>query len=94
MARDPSVPKPLLALVSLVLVALLVASALTGQWAILVLGAFGVLAIALPFRNRSQHVPSRPIRCDRSTEQHARHPVRVPGHVPAVHRQRDTGDER
>ena len=52
MATRSSVPTPLLALVAAVLVALLVASAVTGQWAILVLGAVAVAAIAVPFRNR------------------------------------------
>lgn len=49
--RKP-VPTPLLILVGAVLVALLVLSAVTGQWAILVLGAVAVAAMAVPFRNR------------------------------------------
>ena len=49
--RTP-IPPALLVLVAAVLVALLVLSAVTGQWAILVLGAVGVAALAVPFRNR------------------------------------------
>ncbi len=54
MAGRSSVPPALVALVAVVLVALLVASALTGQWVILVLGAVAVGAIALPFANRKR----------------------------------------
>jgi hypothetical protein len=50
-ARTP-IPTALLLLVGAVLVALLVLSAVTGQWAILVLGAVAVGALAVPFRNR------------------------------------------
>lgn len=52
MAAGSSVPPALVALVGLVLVALLVASAATGQWVILVLGVVAVGAIALPYANR------------------------------------------
>jgi hypothetical protein len=47
------IPTALLVLVGAVLVALLVLSAFTGQWAILVLGVVAVGAMAVPFRNRS-----------------------------------------
>lgn len=46
------VPPALLALVGVVLVVLLVASAVTGQWAILVLGIVALGALAVPFSNR------------------------------------------
>jgi hypothetical protein len=49
--RKP-IPTALLVLVAAVLVALLVLSAITGQWAILVLGAVAIGALAVPFRNR------------------------------------------
>ena len=52
MNRRNPVPTPLLVLVGAVLVALLVLSAVTGQWAILVLGGVAVAALAVPFRNR------------------------------------------
>ena len=52
MAARSSIPVPLLVLVGAVLLVLLVASAATGQWAILVLGTVAVAAMALPFRNR------------------------------------------
>ena len=52
MAARSNVPPALVALVGVVLVALLVASAVTGQWVILVLGAVAVGAIALPYANR------------------------------------------
>ena len=47
------VPTALLVLVAAVLLALLALSAVTGQWAILVLGAVAVGAMAVPFRNRT-----------------------------------------
>jgi hypothetical protein len=50
MARQSTVPKPLFALVGVALFILLVASAITGQWAILVLGAVAVGALTVPFR--------------------------------------------
>lgn len=49
--RRPA-PPALLVLVGAVLALLLVASALTGQWAILVLGVVAVGALALPYANR------------------------------------------
>ena len=52
MSRRSPVPTPLLVLVGAVLVALLVLSAVTGQWAILVLGVIAMGAMAVPFRNR------------------------------------------
>jgi hypothetical protein len=48
----PPVPPALYALAGAVLVALLVASAATGQWAILVLGMVALAALAVPFQNR------------------------------------------
>jgi hypothetical protein len=48
----PPVPRALYALAGAVLVALLVASAATGQWAILVLGVVALGALAVPLRNR------------------------------------------
>ena len=48
----PPVPPALYALVGVVLVALLVASAVTGQWAFLVLGGVALAALVLPLQNR------------------------------------------
>ncbi len=53
MAAAKPIPTALLVLVAVVLLALLVLSAVTGQWAFLVLGAVAVAAMAVPFRNRS-----------------------------------------
>jgi hypothetical protein len=52
MTTRRTVPPALLVLVGAVLVALLVASAVTGQWAILVLGIVALAAFAVPFANR------------------------------------------
>lgn len=54
MTSRPSVPPALLALVGVVLVLLLVASAVTGQWLILVLGVVAVGAIAVPYATRDR----------------------------------------
>jgi hypothetical protein len=54
MAARASVPPALSALVAAVLVALLIASAVTGQWLILVLGVVAVAAIALPYATRGR----------------------------------------
>ena len=53
MSERKPVPTALLVLVAAVLLALLVLSAVTGQWAILVLGTVAVGAMAVPFRNRT-----------------------------------------
>lgn len=53
MSPKPNVPTPLLILVGAVLLILLIASATTGQWAILVLGIVAIAAVAVPYRNRS-----------------------------------------
>jgi hypothetical protein len=48
----PPVPPALYALAGVVLAALLVASAVTGQWAILVLGVVALGALVVPLQNR------------------------------------------
>lgn len=53
MTPKPNVPTPLLVLVGAVLVILLITSAATGQWAILLLGVVAIVAMAVPYRNRS-----------------------------------------
>ncbi len=52
MAPRRNVPPALYALVTAVLVVLLAASAIAGQWAILVLGCVAIAALIVPFRSR------------------------------------------